>query len=197
MRICVSTYICACVCFDVHGARCWVPCIWSYKLHNWTHQLQAIGCVGNWTPVLCKSTLNHWAIPPTGILFLIINLFTACGGCPRQSCGSQRPACYSHFSLSHCVASRDQIQVIRFSSKVPLPTEPSCKSNSSSFDYSWAAGKLQQDSSWLFPETWWNCIWIVYRMHLGPPMMWGRTVQEWLVESQETCAIPKDQAKAE
>lgn len=102
MCICVNTYVRACVCFNVHGARCWVPCIWSYKLHNWSHQLQAPGCVGNWTPVLCKNTLNHWAIPLTCILFLIINLFTACGGrpWPWQSCDSQRPACDSHFSLS-------------------------------------------------------------------------------------------------
>lgn len=150
--------------------RYWVPCIWSYKSHKWSHQLQATGCVGNWTPVLCKSTLNHWAIPPTYILFLIINLFPVCGGCSWQSCG-RGPLAVDISLLPPC-GSQGSKSGHQFGSKVPLPTEPSCKSNSSSFDYSQVPEKLQQDSSLLFPETQWNCIWIVCGLHLGSSMMW-------------------------
>ena len=102
--------------------RYWVPCIWSYKSHKWSHQLQATGCVGNWTPVLCKSTLNHWAIPPTYILFLIINLFPVCGGCSWQSCG-RGPLAVDISLLPPC-GSQGSKSGHQFGSKVPLPTVP-------------------------------------------------------------------------
>lgn len=52
--------------------------VWAYKSRQhpipWNPSLQAIVsplCAGDWNAVLCKDTLNHWAITPASLYFII------------------------------------------------------------------------------------------------------------------------------